>query len=688
MNDRMAYVQPSTNIVLIKNCILQKSVSSETDTLYFETEELQTKYFNDLGNKVEYSPTTYQNMGQGVMRIGKTMKELYGSNYMYFTNKNEVTIGNNTYTNAVFENKRYYCFIDGLKYINNNCTEVYYSIDYIQTFMFDYDEKTCLVERMTTDDDTIGNYLLDEGLDLGSELKVLKVDEAYFASWAYFVLFGCTDNLPNNIVQLDTDHGAKPSLKGVFTDFDVDSRTAKYFNEFIYSVPHELLNENMPIFVEICTGVKQYPVLDGTRVPPVIDTANTTTITFGVTPDSWKVFGKIFTGKGVCGSNSDTSSEAAVSDYEKVINSVYYATLCPTVFTTIGAGGTIEYSTTVDNFVSGKVPGTDTGTDCLQTIDGYTPKNKKLFTYPYIYLLACSSEGETQPYRFEWFNIHGEQNNYRYYQFELSACAVPMPICSMTPKEYYLSGGAYNKISGLVISNFQQIPLFTDSYKEYVAKNRYRENMAMTNAVLSGINTVVSPIAPTMLSDGFNKVKSLIHSETINPTYNAAMSAVKWSQGALGAAKDIYQAYYEKAKRNEIAKMTPPGLIGQVGTPDLKVYLDKFGYYLLTMGIDSSHAKLIDDYFTRYGYKLMQNIAPSRKNNGHRKNFTFIKTIECNLAINQHNSKFTGFTMSQADGIAIEEIYNNGIRFWYGTDGDGRRYYKDYSVPNEIVNGG
>ena len=91
------------------------------------------------------------------MRVGWTMSTMQGVNYMYFTNTNP----------EAFEGKRYYCFVDGLKYINNNCTEVYYSIDYIQTFMFDFTEKTSLVERLTVQSDTIGQYLLDEGLSTG-----------------------------------------------------------------------------------------------------------------------------------------------------------------------------------------------------------------------------------------------------------------------------------------------------------------------------------------------------------------------------------------------------------------------------------------------------------------------------------------------------------------------------------------
>ena len=58
------------------------------------------------------------------------------------------------------------------------------------------------------------------------------------------------------------------------------------------------------------------------------------------------------------------------------------------------------------------------------------------------------------------------------------------------------------------------------------------------------------------------------------------------------------------------------------------------------------------------------------------------------MAINQHNSTFTGYTMSQEDEKAIEAIYNNGIRFWYGettVNNQVIRYYKDYSVDNPIV---
>ena len=154
----MAYVRPSTNIVLLKNCILQKAENNETDTISWDNKDQQTNTFNGSipeNSTVETSPlwsakitfqhNTYQNIKAGVLRLSATMASVYGCNYMYFTN-----------ADSNFENKRYYCFIDDITPVNLNCVEVSYSIDPIQTFYFDCEEQTCLVERMTTESDAAG----------------------------------------------------------------------------------------------------------------------------------------------------------------------------------------------------------------------------------------------------------------------------------------------------------------------------------------------------------------------------------------------------------------------------------------------------------------------------------------------------------------------------------------------------
>ena len=650
----MAYVQPSTNIVLIKNCILQKSVNDETDTLYFETIEAQTTYFNGLPNKVEYSPTTYQNISQGVMRIGKTMKQLYGCNYMYFTNSGSYIENNETV--YVGENKRYYCFIDRLKYINNNCTEVYYSIDYIQTFMFDYDEKTCFVERMTTDDDDIGKYLLDEGLDLGKELVVSSCNRKQFdGDWYYAIVFASKTSFTSGAVydmqrQVTDKQGVlvgSQTLSDEVTGQAHDVTTAKEFWEMMYEDVSTQLDGKMQVPLYINTGVTIYPVVNvmdpANFNSPIIDTNSGVSHRFSTSNEYMtKLYG--------------TESPFNNTDYTRLMESIVNVALYPNFFTT-GSGDTVSYSGmgTIQT-------ASDTTLDYPTNLNGYTPKNKKLLTFPYISLTVTNPNGDSINLRYELFNNHNAVT------FKLECTVLPSVQCLLSPVDYsgylgHIASGQQSQSDkvardiGLVITDFPKVPIYTDSYREYLGKNKYREFFSIVNALTStgfGVGTAVLTGGATL-------------------------------PGLIGEVSSTYKAIEEQVTRHYEASFKPPGLVGQMGTSDIKLGKLMFGYTFLGMSIDYEHAKVIDDYFTRYGYKLARNEKPSRNNHEHRKNFTFIKTIECNLAINQHNDTFTGYTMSQEDEKAIEAIYNNGVRFWYGTDGNGRRYYKDYSVNNQIV---
>ena len=79
---------------------------------------------------------------------------MYDCNYLCFRNIN-------------FGSKWFYAFIDKIEYINNATSEIYYSIDLIQTWMFDYSLEQCFVEREHTITDEIGDNIVDEKLDTG-----------------------------------------------------------------------------------------------------------------------------------------------------------------------------------------------------------------------------------------------------------------------------------------------------------------------------------------------------------------------------------------------------------------------------------------------------------------------------------------------------------------------------------------
>lgn len=700
----MAYVQPSTNIVLIKNCILQKSDNNETDTLYFESREAQTNYFDAIPaigsenpsvsygstRKIIYSPTTYQNMGQGVMRIGKTMKELYGCNYMYFTNSGSYTDNNDVST--PFEGKRYYCFIDGLKYINNNCTEVYYSIDYIQTFMFDYTEKTCLVERMTPHQDIIGQYLLDEGLDLGSQYIIDKIQHKFFSSWLYLVTYGSVHNLPVNTIKLSSSD-TKSDRYGVFIGRKGTPGTstiqyiAKYFFELKYKTTSYLMNGVIPMQLIVVTGAKVYSltgydgtIIDGVPGSDVVGVVNTVYVDFDFTSDVSKampdgdgnktgkeIFNMLYCTNAVVDVFSYSNSDKALNDSDALLSNIVNVMIFPSELNSINSitgqsdGKYYLEGRAEINIVKPKksVTTNNVTENGMDSFGSYPPKNNKLFTFPYVYFIVSTTDGNSQTYRFEQFSssISSEKAT-----FNLIGCGLPSPIMCMYPTDYGGTdttpiGNVYDESGtrdvsfknlemGVAITNFPMFALKVDEYKKYLDKNRYRDNLDTVDAILSLGTTIGTGLVAPSETTPFSLAKGVVHT---------------------------VKEYQSIAKRVQLAKQVPDSFIGQIGTSDLNVAAGQCGFRVTTMRIDEEHARTIDDYFTRYGYKIAHHVDLSDKRNV-RKYFTYIKTIECNLSISK--------SMCQEDEKAIETIYNNGVRFWTGVDDNGERYYKNYRVDN------
>lgn len=75
------------------------------------------------------------------------------------------------------------------------------------------------------------------------------------------------------------------------------------------------------------------------------------------------------------------------------------------------------------------------------------------------------------------------------------------------------------------------------------------------------------------------------------------------------------------------------------------------GFNLKIKTVNPITAKIIDDYFSLYGYKVNTVKVPSRSN---RQHWTYVKTVGC---------KVIGGCPTD-DIIKIESIYDNGVRFW------------------------
>ena len=144
------YIAPTTNIKLLYHVPLDNTYDH---TIFFYTASAQQNYFAGL-TKYNLANYTYQRVQKGMLRVGINAENLYDCNYMMFQNTG-------------FGNKWFYAFINSVEYVNNECSEIRFELDEIQTWHFDYSPDICFVERQHSLTDNIGDNILPEPVALG-----------------------------------------------------------------------------------------------------------------------------------------------------------------------------------------------------------------------------------------------------------------------------------------------------------------------------------------------------------------------------------------------------------------------------------------------------------------------------------------------------------------------------------------
>lgn len=129
---------PNTVVKVLRNVPLD---STYTDTRWFESESDQVAFFTGKA-KYTFTDMTYQRVNNSVAqprgpltcRVPRIADDLYDCNYIMFQNTN-------------YGSKWFYAFIRQVNYISPSNTEIVYEIDYLQSFMFEFQIKACFVER-------------------------------------------------------------------------------------------------------------------------------------------------------------------------------------------------------------------------------------------------------------------------------------------------------------------------------------------------------------------------------------------------------------------------------------------------------------------------------------------------------------------------------------------------------------
>lgn len=261
-----------------------------------------------------------------------------------------------------------------------------------------------------------------------------------------------------------------------------------------------------------------------------------------------------------------------------------------------------------------------------QNEDYYYPKNMKMYTYPYTYITITDYK-KSKDYKCEYFSDPADTG----FDIEVTGDLSPNPSMAVIPYNYMSNGGNYE--DAFISSDFPQCAWNTDYIAGY--------------AIQTAINTV-GQLGGMALTGGI-------------------MSKLAGG-GFLGGAGDISKFGAGRVVGNSIAGLGAAVLRGrEVGGKQantLTMAMNKFGLFVLYKKIRKEQAKIIDNFFTMYGYAQKRVYTPSRHT---RQRWTYIQTVGCVINASCPN-----------DAVRkICSIYDKGITYWVSTATMG-----DYSQSN------
>jgi len=276
-------------------------------------------------------------------------------------------------------------------------------------------------------------------------------------------------------------------------------------------------------------------------------------------------------------------------------------------------------------------------------LDGYFPKNKKLLTYPYCFLQVTNYSGQSVTYKWEQFLSYIQ--NPDEVVFDIMAIALGVPTVLCIPRHYRGLDSDYE--SALTLANFPPMPWACDTYKAYLAQNK----ASIMTSVLTGSVENISGIVSHQ-----NQAKYYGAMSDISPTaysgLSAELSAKSASMGAASLAVSTgLNIANTLAKISDIKRASPTTLSTLAQTDMFTLVADRCGFYGYNVTIKYQMAKIIDDYFSMFGYAQHKVKIP---NTHSRPIWNYTKTQGCVVIGDVPASALQN----------ISAIFDRGIRFW------------------------
>lgn len=160
---------------------------SYQNTLHFKDRDAQLAYFRCTNGsfpyakadcKASFSGQTFTRNERQYVRVEGNACNYYDCNYMAFQN-------------LLFGEMWFFAFIHTVEYVNDYCTEIYFELDVMQSFMWNYELRECYVVREHSLTDKVGDSLTEETIPNVAYKTTQNVHPSWFDNYSIILTTTC-----------------------------------------------------------------------------------------------------------------------------------------------------------------------------------------------------------------------------------------------------------------------------------------------------------------------------------------------------------------------------------------------------------------------------------------------------------------------------------------------------------------
>ena len=291
------------------------------------------------------------------------------------------------------------------------------------------------------------------------------------------------------------------------------------------------------------------------------------------------------------------------------------------------------------------------GTSEYPRTDIYTPKNKKCYTYPYSYMVVTNNKGDERTLLWEQSaskSADGRQ------QIRIQISSTVAPSCEIGARPMNYMGKEVNYDEGVLLNDFPMPAWSENTFERWWAVNKYQ---FMYNTLTDAITTTanIATFAMGGGAAGAAKASGAVADSSV-------VAGTKLVKSAVSADKPLTDDLVEYATR----RRTPNKGRGNISSSGLPIVEGRIGFSMYSMGSKPEYIKIVDEYFSMYGYKICRLKVPNIKavaKSELRPQWNYIKTTTC--IIDNLNAP------ADVDE-QLQSIYNSGITFWMNPNNVGK----------------